>query len=171
MNWKIMGLGMFLTVPTLYFLARGFEFDPRDLPDAVVGQHAPGFVRSTIEGYEVSLDTLQGSPVVINFWATWCQPCKAEHPHLIATAERFKPKGVAFLGVLYGDEAVNAERYLIRAGSAYPTIVDEQQSIPIDYGVGGVPETFVIDKRGVIIKKFTGPVTQEELTVVLESLL
>jgi cytochrome c biogenesis protein CcmG/thiol:disulfide interchange protein DsbE len=166
-----MGIGMFLTVPALYFLARGFDFDPRDLPDAVVGQVAPGFTRPSLDGYEISLSDLKGGPVVINFWATWCQPCKAEHAHLISTANRFKPKGVAFLGVLYGDEADKATRYLKRAGSAYPTLVDESQSIPIDYGVGGVPETFVVDKDGTIIKKFTGPVTEGELAIVLESLL
>ena len=171
MNWNVMGLGMFLTIPSLYFLARGFDFDPRDLPDAVVGQPAPTFSRPSLEGYEINLQDLKGSPVVINFWATWCQPCKSEHGHLIAAAQRFKPKGVAFLGVLYGDEADTAKRYVKRAGSDYPTLIDDAQSIPIDYGVGGVPETFVIDKDGVIVKKFTGPVTEVELSSILESLL
>ena len=171
MNWKVMGLGMFLTVPGLYFLARGFDFDPRDLPDAVVGEPAPAFTRKSLEGYDISIVELKGSPIVVNFWSTWCQPCKFEHKHLIAAAERYKSKGVIFLGVLYQDDPKLAKKYLQRAGSAYPTVVDPNQSIPIDYGVGGVPETFVIDKEGVIRKKFTGPVTEGEIIAVLDTLL
>ena len=166
-----MGAGMLLCIPGLFFLARGFDFDPRDLPDAVVGTQAPLFARPTLDGYELDLKTLKGAPVVINFWSTWCQPCKLEHAHLIAAANRYKSKGVAFVGVLYGDEAKNAERYLKKAGSAYPTIIDEVQSVPIDYGVSGVPETFVIDKQGVIIKKFKGPVTETDLSLILDPLL
>ena len=78
---------------------------------------------------------------------------------------------MVFLGVLYGDEAKNAERYLKKAGSAYPTVIDELQSIPIDYGVSGVPETFIINKEGIVVKKFKGPVTELELTEILDTLL
>ena len=171
MNWKVMSVGMLLTVPLLYILARGFEFNPRDLPDVVVGKQAPLFSRPTLEGETLSLEGLKGAPVVINFWSTTCQPCRVEHPHLISTAKRYKSKGVAFIGVLYADEAANAKRYLKKAGFAYPTVVDELQSIPIDYGVTGVPETFIINKEGIIVKKIKGAVSESMLSEILEPLL
>ena len=171
MNWKIMGVGMALTVPLLYILARGFDFDPRALPDEMVGAPAPNFSRQTLDGYDVSLEALKGAPVVLNFWASWCNPCLVEHQHLMASAASYKSKGVAFLGVLYSDEEAKGKRFLKKHGSAYPTLVDSTQRMAIDYGVSGVPETFVIDKEGKIVKKFTGPVTKEDLSEVLDGLL
>ena len=171
MNWKIMGVGMALSLPAIYFLARGFDYDPRALPDKLTGTNAPDFVLSSLEGHSVRLSELKGSPVVLNFWASWCQPCLIEHPALLDLAERYKSKGVVFLGVLYGDEADNAERFVKQHGSAYPTLNDSTQSTSIDYGVAGVPETFVIDKDGVVIHKFTGPIDPVMLASILEGLL
>ena len=92
MNWKIMGIGMVCTVPLLYFLARGFEFNPRDLPDEMA--NAPDFTRSTLDGYEISLKDLKGGPIVLNFWSSWCKPCLAELKYLNKLAEKNKDKMV-----------------------------------------------------------------------------
>ena len=89
----------------------------------------------------------------------------------MSAAEEFKPKGVAFLGILYGDTKAKADGYLKKHGSAYPTLLDDAQRTNIDYGVAGVPETFVIGRDGTIVKKYTGPVTKMELEVLLNGLL
>ena len=171
MNWKIMSIGLLFCVPLIFVLAKGFNYDPRALPEELTGELAPSFALETLEGYPVSLSDLKGSVVVLNFWATWCVPCLQEHKDLLATAEEFKPKGVAFLGILYGDTKVKAEAYIKKHGSAYPTLLDEAQRTNIDYGVAGVPETFVIDREGRIVRKYTGPVRQVELSAFLNSLL
>ena len=171
MNWKIMGIGMVCTVPLLYFLARGFEFNPRDLPDEMVGATAPDFKRTSLDGYEVSFKDLKGGPIVLNFWSSWCKPCLVEHADLLSTASAYKPKGVVFLGVLYADDVSKGKNFIKKHKSAYPTLIDETQRMAIDFGVSGVPETFVIDKSGTIVKKFKGPITKQELSSVLDGLL
>ena len=170
MNWRWFGFGLILIAPLFWWLTKGFSFDPRALPDEITGEKAPQFVLSSLEGYEVNLRDLEGGPVVINFWATWCQPCLLEHPHLQQVAAEYKSKGVNFLGILYGDTAQKARPFLKKYGSSYPTLIDEKQSVNIDYGVAGVPETFVINQKGVIVKKFAGPVSRDELKLVLDSL-
>jgi len=171
MNWKIMGVGLICTIPLIFVLAKGFNYDPRAMPEELTGETAPDFTLSSLEGYEISLKETKGSVVVINFWATWCQPCLLEHGHLQQAAEEYKSKGVVFLGVLYSDTAAKAKPFLKQHGSNYPTLIDEKQRTNIDYGVSGVPETFVIDKNGIIVKKFAGPVSKTELDRVLEPLL
>lgn len=171
MNWKIMSVGLLLFVPLIFVLAKGFNFDPRALPEELTGEQAPAFSLLSLEGYEIALKDTKGSPVVINFWATWCQPCLLEHEHLQRAAEEYKPKGVTFLGVLYGDTAEKARLFLKRKSSSYPTLIDEAQRTNIDYGVSGVPETFVIDKDGKIVKKFSGPILKSDLDAVLGPLL
>lgn len=171
MNWKVMTTGLLLCIPLIFVLAKGFNFDPNALPEELTGEQAPDFTLTSLEGYEISLKDTKGSPVVINFWATWCQPCLLEHGHLQNAADEYKAKGVTFLGVLYGDTPEKAKVFLKKHGSNYPTLIDEGQRTNIDYGVAGVPETFVLDKDGKIIKKFAGPVMKSDLDSVLEPLL
>jgi len=170
MNWKVLGAGVVVTVPLLAILASGFGLNPRVESNALEGQVAPNFELQTLEGDRVSLSELRGKPVVINFWATWCQPCLIEHQALIRSAQRFAPAGVTFLGVLYNDEPAEAVQYLKRKGSAYPTLIDINGRTAIDYGVAGVPETFFIDAQGTIAYKATGPVNDAMVSEILGGL-
>lgn len=171
MNWKILAAGGLVVLPFLWVLNRGFDYDPRALPNALEGKEAPGFSLSTLEGEPVSLAGLKGSPVVLNFWASWCVPCLQEHPILLEAARRYEGRGVVFLGVLYGDEPKNGLDFLAKHGMAFPTLVDPAQRTAIDYGVAGVPETFIIGRDGQIVKKVVGPVNPDELVNTLEALL
>ena len=171
MNWKIMGAGLAVMLPLIVVLAQGFNYDPRALPEELTGQVAPDFKLTSLEGYEISLADTKGSVVVLNFWATWCGPCLQEHGDLQKSAEKYKSRGVSFLGVLYSDTPAKAKPFLKKHGSIYPTLVDAASRTNIDYGVAGVPETFVIGKDGTILKKFAGPVTSIELDAILEEAL
>ena len=131
---------------------------------------APDFTITTFDGQEFRLSEQRGKIVVINFWASWCTPCAYEHPELLAAAQRWEPKGVAFYGVVYGDTEEAARSFLKRRGSAYPNLLDLDQRVAIDYGVAGVPETYVIDGQGRIARKFVGPVSAAALAEVLGSL-
>ncbi len=177
MNWKVLVAGLLLVTPLVWVLATGFGRDPRAVPTTTIGTPAADFDLVTLEGERVSLSELRGQPVVLNFWATWCQPCVQEHAGLQAAARRHQPKdpegkGVHFFGVLYGDEeeAERARAYLARAGSAYPTLLDTSQHIVVDYGVAGVPETFFISSEGTIVYKHSGAIGRSQLESILESL-
>lgn len=168
-NWKILLGGLILIAPLLWVLYSGFGKDPHALPSTMEGRPAPAFALVDLDGASVSLESLRGRPVVLNFWATWCAPCAVEHPVLLEGARAYAGD-VAFYGVLYGDKAEAARTFLAARGAAYPTLVDEDQSTAIDYGVAGVPETFFIDKEGKIAKKVSGPLSMATLVQTLESL-
>ena len=170
MNWKVLGAGFLVVAPLVVVLASGFGRDAKALPNVMEGREAPAFSLSDMDGQAVSLAGLRGRPVVINFWASWCTPCAYEHPELLAAAQRWEPKGVAFYGVVYGDTEEAARAFLKRRGSAYPNLLDLDQRVAIDYGVAGVPETYVIDGQGRIARKFVGPVSAAALAEVLGSL-
>lgn len=171
MNWKVLAAGAAVIVPLVGVLAMGFGSDPRAIPSMLEGRPAPDFALESMDGQPFALDDFSGKPLVVNFWASWCVPCAQEHPWLVRTAGQYQPRGVAFLGVLYGDEVPAAKGFLARYGNAYPTLLDPSQRVAIDYGVAGVPETFVIDGQGNIVKKFTGPVNPDELLATLDALL
>ncbi len=171
MNWPIMIVGMLGSFLLIFFLAQGFGLDPNALPQAMVGDEAPAFSLVTLDDQPVSLEELKGAPVVLNFWASWCKPCLVEHPALMETATLYKPKGVAFLGILYGDSAPKARRFIAQYGSVYPTLLDPTQRSAIDYGVAGVPETYVLDANGLIVEKITGPIYPNVLRSILDGLL
>ncbi len=172
-NWKVLAAGLAVTAPLVAILASGFGTDPRGVSNALEGREAPVFQMTVLDGSgaKVDLASLRGHPVVLNFWATWCQPCKIEHPHLIEAARNYGGRGVAFYGVLFSDDPVNAERFLAREGHAFPVLYDPAQRVAIDYGVTGVPETFIIDGNGRIVQKVSGPVSYAELQAALEPLL
>jgi cytochrome c biogenesis protein CcmG/thiol:disulfide interchange protein DsbE len=169
-KWWILGLGVVLLAPLVWVLYSGFGKDPHAVPDAMTGQVAPAFTLQTLDGETVRLEELRGFPVVLNFWSTWCQPCRIEHPVLQKGAETYGPQGVVFLGVLYGDEPAKARPFLKRYGSVYPTLIDPDGLTAVDYGVAGVPETYFIDKQGSIVHKAAYPIDWVELVERLEVL-
>jgi cytochrome c biogenesis protein CcmG/thiol:disulfide interchange protein DsbE len=113
-------------------------------------------------GRTIDLAALRGKPSVINFWATWCMPCYQEHPVLVDNARLFGSQ-VQFVGVVFNDDESSISKFLRERGSAYPTLLDAQGKTAIAYGVGGVPESFFLNRDGVIVAKFSGPMTADIL--------
>src|SRR5690606_4767728 len=155
----------------LFLFAKSFGNDPRALRSPLVGRQAPPFsLRTYDEGKPVSLAALRGKPVVVNFWATWCEPCKREHGVLTRAAQRYGDL-VQFLGIVYEDEPERIAAFLQRYGSGYPALLDVGGKTAIAYGVGGIPETFFIGADGTVVSKFTGPISAEELEARIAQLL
>ena len=142
----------------------------------MIGKPAPDFTLKAIEpaadGSEqiVKLSLQKGHPVVVNFWATWCIPCQQEHSTLLAISREFGG-AVHFFGLVYQDKPEAIDAWLNSRGRAYPTLIDVGSQAAIAFGVYGVPETFVIDKKGVIRQKFTGGVDYDEVSALLAGLL
>ncbi|WP_170564696.1 DsbE family thiol:disulfide interchange protein [Ruegeria atlantica] len=143
-----------------------FREDPNALPSAREGQPAPPVVLTEFPGKTLFDDaTLRDGEVkLVNYWASWCAPCRAEHPNLEALSE----EGIPVYGINYKDQLNNAEAFLNELGDPYESIGrDEQGRMALDWGLYGVPETYVIDGEGTIILRFAGPITQR----VIESTL
>ncbi|HRK19495.1 MAG TPA: DsbE family thiol:disulfide interchange protein [Hyphomicrobiaceae bacterium] len=157
-------------VLAVVFLYALFTGDPTKLPSALIGKQAPAIAFPAVEelrhdgkpvpGIEPS-DLTTGKPVVVNFWASWCAPCVAEHPLLVALKEKY---GATILGVNYKDQAANARRFLGRYGNPYTAVgADLTGRNAIEWGVYGMPETFVLDGAGRIVYKHVGQITPETL--------
>jgi len=170
MNRLVLLFGSLIVVPLLVFLALSFGKDPRALDSPLVGKPAPNFALRGMDGKLVQLEELRGQPVFLNFWATWCQPCIAEHPVLRAVAKRYAGR-VQFLGVVYHDEVEKIEAFLSSSGEWGPTLLDLDGSVAVAYGVYGAPETFFIDSEGVIVEKLVGTVHPDFLSRKLDNLL
>lgn len=144
--------------------------DPSKLPSALIGRPAPQIELPPLEGLVeagrpvpgFSTGTLGGGQVaVVNFWASWCVPCVQEHPRLIEIATR---TGVPVHGINYKDQTAGARRFLGRYGNPYTSVgVDANGRAAIEWGVYGMPETFVIDGAGVVVYKHVGPISEESL--------
>jgi cytochrome c biogenesis protein CcmG/thiol:disulfide interchange protein DsbE len=171
MNWKVLVGGAVVVVPLVALLAAGFGRSPKLRSEAVIGKTAPGFVLAQVQGGRFDLEAFRGSPVVVNFWSTWCQPCKIEHPVLLEAAQSYSAAGVRFVAVVYQDDPEKVQRYIQANGSAWPTVLDPGGRTAISYGVAGVPETFFVDKDGIIVHKVAGPVSRTVMVETLESLL
>ena len=170
MNKRVLLIGGLLTVPLLVFLALAFRFDPRKIESPLLDQPAPDFVLADLEGNVVSSEDLRGKPVLVNFWATWCQPCIFEHPVLLDGARRYRDR-VHFVGVVYQDEADKIRDFVARRGAWGPSLIDPEASVAIAYGVYGAPETFFIDAEGVVRHKVTGALDPRSLDAILAPLL
>jgi len=141
------------------FLARGLWLDPTELPSALIGKPLPEFALKSVDEPERALTRadLIGKPVMINVWATWCPTCRDEHAMLNKLAEQ----GVRIYGINYKDDVEAARRWLAEYGNPYQIdVADPEGSLGLDLGVYGAPETFLIDRHGVIRYKHVGEVNE-----------
>lgn len=158
-------------VPVVALLAFGLTRDATVLPSALVGKEAPEFHLETVAGDTVSLEDLRGKVVVLNFWASWCIPCRTEHAVLLRASTVWPAEDVAVVGVVYQDSRANARRFMERLGGEWPSGLDPASRTAIDYGVYGVPETFFLSADGRVARKQVGPVTWELVRTTVDSLL
>ena len=145
------------------FLARGLSLKPHEIPSPLINKPAPAFTLPTLDAPEqkISAQDLRGKVWILNVWASWCVACRIEHPLLV---EFSKTGTVPIYGLNYKDKRDDATAWLGKFGNPYTrSLSDTEGLVGIDFGVYGVPETFVIDKNGVIRYKQIGPVTPEVL--------
>jgi cytochrome c biogenesis protein CcmG/thiol:disulfide interchange protein DsbE len=165
----------FVVVPLLLFallLASGLGRDPRELPSELEGEKAPDFSLPRLDDAgTIDLAALDGQVVVVNFWASWCVPCREEHPALAAAWGRYRERGVVILGVVFEDSAEGALEFRDELGGDWPLATDPDSRTAIAYGVYGIPETFVIAPDGTISAKTTGAVTYDWLRTEIEEAL
>ena len=143
-------------VGAMALIAVGFTRDPGRIEPAVIGRAAPTFRLVSLAGTTIDLAGLRGQPVVVNFWASWCIPCREEAPLLRSATERYAAQNVAFLGIVYQDSAASAQAFVDRYAVPYPSLLDPDGRTALDYGVYGVPETFFIATDGTIRAKQIG---------------
>ncbi len=166
-----------LVVPVIVFLALASIFafalktgDPTRLPSALIGKPAPSITLAALDGLVdatrpvpgiMPADLTQATPKIVNFWASWCAPCVEEHPLLMALKEKH---GATILGINYKDQSAAARRFLGRYGNPFPAVgTDSDGRAAIEWGVYGMPETFVLNAKGEIIYKHVGPLTAQTI--------
>ena len=157
----ILPLALFAALMAL--LGVGLKLNPREVPSPLIGKSAPNFVLPQLKTPEATFSPKEmvGKVWILNVWASWCASCRDEHPLLMDLA---KTRTVPLYGLNYKDGRQDAIAWLGRYGDPYvASAYDAKGAVGIDYGVYGVPETYVIDKRGVIRYKQIGPVTPEVL--------
>jgi cytochrome c biogenesis protein CcmG/thiol:disulfide interchange protein DsbE len=165
--WKI-----FSTVPNL---ERTPSATPSTSAAPPVGRPAPDFTLPLFSGGTLTLHSLKGKPVVLNFWASWCVPCREETPLLVRLHKIYGPKGIMFVGVNVEDNAVAARAFLARYHVDYPVVRSMDDGLIDAYAVPGIPTTVFIGANGVVVDKFTGgfagPIGEKALVTRLERLL
>jgi cytochrome c biogenesis protein CcmG/thiol:disulfide interchange protein DsbE len=153
----------------LLFVMRLYAGDPSRLPSALIGRQVPAFALAPLEGLQadgrpvpgLSQGDLKGQVTIVNVWASWCAPCRQEHPVLMDLA---RAGGARVVGINYKDNPENARRFLGALGNPFAAVgTDPNGRTAIDWGVYGVPETFVVGPDGTIRYKHVGPLTPETL--------
>lgn len=156
----------------LLVLVVGLQRDPRAIPSPLVGRQAPDFILPLFDGGTLATSALRGKVMVVNFWASWCIPaCYDEAPHLQRTWDRYRDRGVIVVGVNIQDQDIPARDFIARFMQTFPNGSDRLGKISIEYGVYGVPETFLMDRKGRIVAKHAGAVTEGVLAPEIEPLL
>lgn len=170
--------------PVLAFLAvlAWASFSSGGAPDSIAvnesvaevrqeSRAAPNFTLQLPDGGSLDIETLRGKVVMLDFWASWCQPCRDEAPALAQVYGEYRELGVEFVGINLWDNPGDAELFLQQEGHEYPNGIDAEGKIAISYGVRGIPEKFFISRDGSIARKFTGPMTPDLLRRILDALL
>jgi len=168
-RWVAVGVVVALVVGWAFVAGRSLGRDPRQVRSALLGKPAPAFELPTLEGGTVDSTEWRGDVVVVNFWASWCVPCREEAPELEAFAQRWQDRGVRLVGIVYNDEESDAAAFRDRYRLTYPQALDPGGRAAIDFGVFGVPETYVIAGDGTVMAKLLGAVDAATLERVVAS--
>ena len=152
----LLPLAMFLALAVILY--RGLFIDPSELPSALIGKPFPAFSLPSVQsGQTLTEADLMGKPALVNVWATWCVACRVEHPML----NKLLKQGVTIHGVNYKDDNAAAQKWLVEFHDPYQlNINDARGTLGLDLGVYGAPETFLIDKQGIIRHKFVGVIDE-----------
>ena len=145
-----------IIAPILTLLAWGFTRDAKYIKSPLLAKPATPFSVTLYDGKKITLDDLRGKAVFLNFWASWCEPCRAEAKDIEAAWQNVKDKNMVFLGVALQDLDENAKAFLQEFNITYPNGRDESGKIGVDYGTWGIPESFFIDPQGRITYKHVG---------------
>jgi len=182
MNWRRAAIAGLVAIPVIVLFRYGLNQDPRAIPSPLPGNPAPAFSLAVFApgegslsrqiGDTVRLADLRGRVVVLNFWASWCLACRDEHVGLSEVAREYTGKPVTFVGSLYQDTPSAGTNWILQmGGEAYPSVHDPRARTAIDYGLYGVPETFLISADGRIARKITGPAEPNVMRQIIDSLL
>ncbi|MDP9383462.1 MAG: TlpA family protein disulfide reductase [Chloroflexota bacterium] len=131
---------------------------------------APNFEFTTFEGQELALSQLEGKGVVLNFWASWCVPCREEMPYFESTYQAYKDRGVVFVGLAMQDRPEDSRAFLEELGITYPNGPDEGGKISVSYGVAGLPTTVFITPDGEVDRTWQGALSEEQLVTLVEEI-
>jgi cytochrome c biogenesis protein CcmG/thiol:disulfide interchange protein DsbE len=166
----LLPLVLFLVLAGYFAVSLRPGHDIHELPSAMIEKPAPSFdIAGLGDSKPLALETLKGRPFIINFFASWCVPCRIEHPLLMRLAEQ---NHLPLYGIDYKDKPDDGSRLLATFGDPYRQVgVDRDGRVGLDFGVYGVPETYVVDSTGVIRKRFVGPLTADAVANELLPLL
>lgn len=171
--WGVIAAGLAIVIAGIAF-AGSLGTDPTLVDSAIVGEPAPEVAMGAFEGSgTVRTTDYAGDIVVVNFWASWCAGCRVEHDALLAASDDYHDFGVTFLGINSQDQPGPAEAFLDEhgRGAHYEYAVDDGSRAAFAYGVHGMPETFFIDREGIVVATVVGPVTYELLAGTIETIL
>jgi len=152
-------------------LILGAQLSQQNRVQPQAGETAPSFNLTTFEGEAISLESLRGKIVIVNFWASWCPPCHDEAPELQAIAEDYANQNVVVVGVNWLDTEREALAFMAQYGLTYPSGPDMGERIAQSYHIAAAPENYVIDRNGIVADVVLGPVTYDHLAEVLDGLI
>ncbi len=156
MPWRRVTISALMIAPLLALFAYGFMRDARYIRSPLIAKPAAPFSLTLFDGSTLELENLRGKAVFLNFWASWCPPCRAEARDLEAAWQKVKNDNIVYIGVALQDTDENARAFLKEFDVSYPNGRDDSGRIAVDYGVWGIPESFFIDPQGRITYKHTG---------------
>ncbi len=158
--WLLFSISLLVLV-SIFGFGLFFAEDPKTIPSNLLQKPAPNFLVKTFKGNEIELKALRGKPVILNFFASWCVPCRREFIEQEEAWQNYKNQA-HFLAIAVNDSTEAAKKFVVQTGATFHTAKDDEDgNIALEYGVTGIPETFFIDVQGTIQEKFSGAINRE----------
>jgi cytochrome c biogenesis protein CcmG, thiol:disulfide interchange protein DsbE len=169
--WKRWTMSVFLGLGTIAVLLLLLIPHSDATTSLIAGQAAPAFDEPALAGGRVKLSDLKGKPVVLNFWASWCTPCRKEMPEFQAVYDKYKGQGLQIYGINVGESEVTVNDFLRRVGTSFPVLIDKDEKAQTDYKILPLPATFFIDRNGTIRAVYQFQMSQAQMETEVVRLL